>query len=105
MRDNRREIWNRAARLALLRDYVFFRLTGHWSGEPSLLGIGGLYHLVEDRMWEEMLEFLGLPNFSEDIELRAADEAAPLLGSGGEFPEELGVSPGTPVVPGCLDQV
>ncbi|EAR49653.1 Xylulokinase [Oceanicola granulosus HTCC2516] len=100
MRTQRPELLARAARIALVKDYILLRLTGILATDPSdahstaLTETGGLN-------WSETLCALAQIDPARLPPIRAADEVAGHLTAGAA--EAAGLAPGTPVATGAGD--
>jgi len=99
---NEPDVFTRADRFALLRDYFIRKLTGSWVSDPTLMALGGVYDRFQGTYWGRMLDLIGLEE----------DRLPGLVPSGGvcgrvteEASQGTGIPAGTPVVPGCLDQI
>lgn len=96
------EVYHKTRYFLLLEDYIIFRLTGRMVTEKSLLSTTGYFDIVEDRVWDEILEKIGFD----------AGKIPPAMDCGeivSEISEaaarELGLGKNTLVVTGAMDQV
>lgn len=98
---NRAEDFRRTAKLLLLEDYLLYRLTGRYVGEPNLWASSAMLDIHRGEWWREMLEALNLSEASLP-ELRQCGARV-----GSVLPEsaaECGLSVNTEVATGALDQ-
>lgn len=99
-RNHRPEVYAKAYKFLLAKDFVVFRLTGKWATDFSDASGTNLFDIVEERWSEKILDAVGLdaaklppvfPSFAVvgEVTKKAA--------------EEVGLLPGTPVVIGGGD--
>ena len=60
LRKNRPQEFARTHKFLLLEDYLLYRLTGRYVGEPNLWASSAMLDIHTARWWPEMLETLGL---------------------------------------------
>lgn len=95
------ETFSRAARFALLKDYILLRLTGRLISEDSLLCTTILWDIRSRGYWPEMLQYLGV----EEQQLPEIARQGEIVGQVAEAgSRDLGVPVGIPVSVGALDQ-
>jgi xylulokinase len=101
VRENEPEVYRRAAKALLPKDYVRYRLTGGFFGEVSDASGTSLFDVGRRRWSDEMLKAVGVPRAwlpevteSPVVSARISPSAA----------GETGLLPGTPVVGGGGDQ-
>ena len=100
LRANRPELFDRAAKFVLLKDYIAYRLTGRLMADMSIATFSLWFDIYNKAYWPEMLEALGID------ESRLAPLAEPCQAMGELLPElseRIGVRPGTLVNAGTLD--
>jgi sugar (pentulose or hexulose) kinase len=94
-------VFERTAKFLLLEDYFILRLTGRCVSEGSLLCSTAYWDIRTRQWWPDMLSYLGLT--AERLpEIRESGEEVGRLLDG--VASELGLSPGTRVCTGALDQ-
>jgi sugar (pentulose or hexulose) kinase len=101
VKENEPAVFAAAAKIVLLEDWFIHRLSGRWVCEGSLICSTAYWDIGTRRWWPDMLRRLGI---GEDRlpEIRESGEpVGPLLP---EVARELGLSPGTVVCTGALDQ-
>ncbi len=95
------QLWRRAARVALLSDYLIWRLTDRWVTEAGVSGLTGLLDIHALAWWEQAVERAGLASLVLSQPMRAGTDL-------GEVTSDAAKSLGLPlrchVVLGCLDQ-
>lgn len=95
------EIFSKTDKLAMVHDYLMFKLTGQWRATRSLAATTGFVKLRDGTLWDEAVEFVGMQ----------PENMCP-ISNGGETigtvlpkrAEALGLSSDTLVVCGSLDQ-
>jgi xylulokinase len=101
LRKNEPELFRKTATFALIEDYFIYKMTGKRVSEGSLLCSTVYWDITTKRWWKEMLAFLEISE-SRLPEIREPGEAVgPILP---EVAAELGLTPGTTVCTGALDQ-
>lgn len=102
LREERSEIWRRAARFAGIKEYVLYRLFGRWVVDHSLASATGCFNLEKLAWDEEALRLAGVreeqlprPVPTTHILTGLAEEAARRTGLGRETPFVVGASDGT----------
>lgn len=96
------EVYRKARYFFLLEDYIIFRLTGRSVTEKSLLSTTGYFDIVEDKVWDEILDKIG---FDAD-KIPEAMDCGEVVGEITEdVAQELGLGKHTLVVTGAMDQV
>lgn len=99
--ENEPDLFARTRKFLLLEDYLIFRLTGHMVTEPALQTSTGWFRLDADGYWPEALDAAGV-SLDKLPELRECGSlAGPLTG---EAARQLGLTAGTPVFTGAMDQ-
>ncbi|MCE5265553.1 MAG: hypothetical protein LLG97_18755 [Deltaproteobacteria bacterium] len=101
LRKNEPELFQKTATFALIEDYFIYRLTGKLVSEGSLLCSTVYWDITTKQWWKEMLSFLQISE-SQLPEIREPGE--PIGSILQEVAAELGLSPGTIVCTGALDQ-
>ena len=100
LRRNRPELFNRARRFVLLKDYIVLRLTGQLMADMSIATFSLWFDIYRKAYWPRMLDALGI---GED---RLAGLAEPCTVAGELRPElarRIGLEPGALVSIGTLD--
>ncbi len=109
LRRHEPEVFARTRRFLLLEDYLIYRLSGQYVTESALQTSSLLYDINRHAWWPEMLDFLGI----EPGQLGALLHPGDLVGTPGdlagalkpEAAQALGLSPGTRLICGGMDQV
>ena len=100
LRENRPELFERAQKYVLLKDYFALRLTGRLMADMSIATFSLWFDIYNKRYWPEMLDALGID------EGRLAELAEPCTVAGELLPElasRIGLKAGTRVSIGTLD--
>ena len=100
LRQNRPELFSKASKFLLLKDYFALRLTGNLMADMSIATFSLWFDIYNKRCWPEMLEALGID------EGRLAPLSEPCAVAGELLPDlarRVGVKPGTLVNIGTLD--
>ncbi|GHV70591.1 xylulokinase [Spirochaetia bacterium] len=102
LKENEKAIYQKTRWFLLLGDYILFKLTGIICTEKTLLSTTGYFRIDEDRVWDELLEDLGL----------ARDRIPPVKESGEvigaispEAARQLGLNDRALVTSGAMDQI
>lgn len=100
--EEERKVYQKARYFLLLEDYIIFKLTGHAVTEKSLLSTTGYFDIVEDKIWDKILDKIGL-----DVnKIPPAMDCGKIVAEVTEdVAEELGFDKNTVVVTGAMDQV
>lgn len=100
LRRHEPEIFERAAHLTMLGDWILYRLSGRYVTDPSLGSSSGLFNLAERQWSGRLLDICGLPA----AVCPEVVEPGTVVGSvTAQAAEETGLAPGTPVVVGGAD--
>ncbi|MCK5739486.1 hypothetical protein KAH55_09905, partial [bacterium] len=91
------DLWNQAARLMTLSDYLTYSLTNQFVGDAGTASLLGLLD-IHNREWQPDIVDLSAVKLSKP--LMPGTVAGPITPSGAEL---LGISPGIPFVVGSLD--
>jgi xylulokinase len=101
MRENEPEVFKRARKFLLVKDYLIYRLTGEYTSEGAIACTSLLYDIRRHAWWDEMLDTVGifpdqLPAITRPGEVvgRLSPAAA----------EELGLGQHIVVIPAGMDQ-
>jgi sugar (pentulose or hexulose) kinase len=97
IKDNEPEVFSNAHKYLLVEDYLIFRLTGCHVGEFSLYPSTLFLDITRKRLWQEMLDFVGVRE-DQFVELKESGE--PVGPITAEAARELGLSTGTIVATG-----
>lgn len=101
LRENKPEIFERTRKFLLLEDYLIWRLTGVFAGEPNLYCSSALFDIHKNAWWPEMLNALG-------IDKTRLPSIVPCASGIGRITDEAarltGLTTKTLVVAGALDQ-
>lgn len=101
LRQNEPALFQKAAHILLLEDYILYLLTGRFVSEGSLLTSTEYWDIRTKQYWPEMLDYLGIsPAQLPDI-LEPGEVVGTILP---EMAEKLGLSPTAQICTGCLDQ-
>jgi sugar (pentulose or hexulose) kinase len=101
LRDNQPEVFHAAHKFLLVQDFIVQRLTGRFVTDGAISCTTLLYDILEHRWWPLALDAVGLDaQRLADIE-RPGGVAGRLTTKAAQ---ELGLSPGVPVVLGGMDQ-
>ena len=96
------EVYRQARYFFLLEDYIIFCLTGRSVTEKSLLSTTGYFDIVEDKVWDGILEKIGF----DAMKIPPAMECGEIVSEiSKKAAQELGLGKGTMVVTGAMDQV
>lgn len=102
MKKTRPDTFARVAKVLLLEDYLLFRLTDRMVTERSLLSSTGYFDIRKDALFGEILDCAGIPQSL----IPEALDCAQLVGNiGREAAAALGISAGTKVATGAMDQI
>jgi len=101
MKRNEPELFEQVDKFLLIEDWFIHRLTGKCVSEGSLLCSTTYWDIRTKQWWNEMLAYLGI-SASQLPEIREPGEAVGPIRE--EIARELGLSPGTVVATGGLDQ-
>ena len=104
LRDERPEVWERAAIFGHTNTYLVKRLTGRWAVDPSTTSITGLYNTARDDLtWNRrVLALAGIGPEQLPPLVRSHEPVGPLLPY---VADELGLPPGATVLCGGNDAV
>jgi len=102
VRKNRPDLFNKVYKVLLLEDYLIYILTGKFAAEKSLLTSTIYYDINKGCWWDDMLDFVGI-NESQLPEIYNSGE--PVARVVKKAAEIFGLSEGTMVVTGALDQL
>lgn len=56
------EVYARAAKYLMLKDYILYRLTGKFAGEHSIYNFTHYFNIVDKQYWEDPLKYCGIQN-------------------------------------------
>ena len=102
LRRHERELYDKIARVFLLKDYVTWCLCGEFVTEYSVFSFSGLMNLSERRLWRNMQDHLGL----SDSMVGRFEEAGTIVGTlEPSVARKLGMSCTTQICIGALDHV
>ena len=90
-KNNKKDIFDKAAKIFMLEDWILYRLTGNFVTEPTIQSSTIYYDVVNKCWWNEMLDYIGV----------SADKLPELKKTG----EVVGEYEGIKVVSGVLDQI
>ncbi|MGE5602613.1 MAG: xylulokinase, partial [Nitrososphaerales archaeon] len=102
LRKKQSETWGRLAKLLLVGDYILYRLTGTFAGEPTAWSSASLFDATTGDWWHAMLDFLQLSPRQLPAIVTAGSALGEILP---EVADELGLPRKLPVVAGTMDQV
>lgn len=101
LRRHRPRDFQRARKFLLLEDYLLYRLTGRFAGEPNLWASSAMLNIHTGRWWDEMLRAVGVERQRLPLLHPCGAPVGPLLPGAAA---ETGLCPGTLAVAGALDQ-
>ena len=93
-------MWDRAACVMTISDYLTFGLTDEAIGDEATASLLGLYHLRRHAWWDVALDSLGLRRMNLSSLLRPGSRGGQVSALGAQ---RLGVDPGLPFAVGTLD--
>lgn len=102
LKQERPQVYENTAAFLLLEDYLLFRLTGRQVTNHSLICTTGYYDIVENVLWDEMLEKAGLDPEKFPPILPCAEKVGPITAAAAA---ETGLCESTVAVTGAMDQV
>ena len=102
MKNNERQIYDKAYKFLLLKDFIIYKLTGQFISEFSIYNFSYYFDINKKKYWDEMLEFLGI-DIDKLPELKEPGEKAGLLTK--ENSGFLNLISDVVVNCGCLDQM
>lgn len=100
--EEERKVYQKARYFLLLEDYIIFKLTGRAVTEKSLLSTTGYFDIVEDKIWDKILDKIG---FDVNKIPPAMDCGEIVAEVSEDVAGELGFDKNTVVVTGAMDQV
>ncbi|MBD5455403.1 MAG: hypothetical protein HDR23_02820 [Lachnospiraceae bacterium] len=100
--EEERKVYQKARYFLLLEDYIIFKLTGRAVTEKSLLSTTGYFNIVEDKIWDKILDKIG---FDVNKIPPAMDCGEIVAEVSEDVAGELGFDKNTVVVTGAMDQV
>jgi sugar (pentulose or hexulose) kinase len=101
-RRHRPEVFAQTHKYLLVEDYILYRLSGRAVTEGSMCTSTGYYDIRTGTWWEEMLDFIGLKPDHLPTLLRSGEIVGSLTE---EASRETGLSTGTAIVTGSMDQM
>jgi len=101
IKENEPEIFDKAAKLLLVEDFLIHKLTGRFIGETALYCSTLMMDITSGTWWDEFLAFAGIPR-EKLVDLLAPGEIVGPLTA--EAAKATGLSPSTMVVTGGMDQ-
>jgi xylulokinase len=102
MKSNEKQIYDKAYKFLLLKDFIIYKLTGQFVSEFSIYNFSYYFDINKKNYWNEMLKFLGI-DIDKLPELKEPGEKAGLLAK--ENSEFLNLATDVVVNCGCLDQM
>jgi xylulokinase len=100
LREHRSDIFTRTARILGTKDYLNYLMTGRMATDPSYASGSGCYNLIEGNYASDILSAAGLSVDLLPQIIPSASIAGPLLSKPAAT---LGLSPGTAVISGGVD--
>ncbi|MGQ9617248.1 MAG: FGGY-family carbohydrate kinase, partial [Spirochaetota bacterium] len=97
---NEREIFSRAYKYLLIKDYITFKLTGKLIGEYTVYNFSYYFDITRKRYWDEILNWVGV-NPDQLPELAEPGDNAGIIK--GDIAKDLGLSGEVVVNTGTLD--
>ena len=101
LRRNRPEVFAKAKKYLLLEDWLLFRLTGRFVGEPNLWASSAMLNIHTAAWWPEMLRAIGVSEAQLPEILPCGAPVGPVTA---EAAARTGLARSTLVVTGALDQ-
>lgn len=101
IKENEPEIFDKAAKLLLVEDYLIYKLTGEFVGETALYCSTLLMDINTGKWWDDYLDFAGIPK-EKLVRLTTPGVVVGKLTS--EAAQATGLSTETLVVTGGMDQ-
>ena len=101
LRRNRPELFAKAKKFLLLEDWLLYRLTGRFAGEPNLWASSAMLNIHTAAWWGEMLREIGVSEAQLPEILPCGAPVGPVLA---EAAARTGLAQSTVVVTGALDQ-
>ncbi|MCR4621146.1 MAG: hypothetical protein K5663_03605 [Clostridiales bacterium] len=101
LRRNRPELFKKAGKYMLLEDWLIFRLTGRFAGEPNLWASSAILDIHTAEWWPEMLSETGVTREQLPELLPCGTRVGTVRA---EAAEQTGLARSTVVVAGALDQ-
>ena len=95
------DLFRHAAHFPLVEEFLLYRLTGRFVAEAGVQSTSLLYDIGRHTWWQAMLDFIGLSTTRLGDLLAPGEVAGPLLPG---VANDLGLSPGIPVIAGGMDQ-
>lgn len=92
----------RISKFLLLEDYLIWKLTGQMVTEKTLLSSTGFFDIVNDSLWEEMLQAAGVPSGMIPESMESGQRAGKLLPDMADY---LFVSREAVMITGAMDQI
>lgn len=102
VKKNHPEVFCKAYKILLLEDYLIYTLTGKFAAEKSLLTSTIYYDINTGTWWDDMLAFIGV---NENQLPRIYNSGEPVANVCTDAARRFGLSEGTLVVTGALDQL
>jgi xylulokinase len=102
LKNHQPDIFHRTEKFLLLEDYLIYLLTGKYAAERSLLTSTIYLDIRTGTWWTEMLDFIGI---RESCLPSVHDSGVPVGKVTSKAAEIFGLSEGTTVVTGALDQL
>ena len=102
LRLHRPEVFAQTHRFLLLEDYLIYRLTDSMVSEHSLLSSTGYLDILKNEYWEQILDLAGIPRQLLNPILPCGTRVS---GVSPEAAAQTGLSAGTPVATGAMDQI
>ncbi len=91
IKNNKKDIFDKAEKIFLLEDYLIYKLTGEFVTEKTLQSSSLYFNIKSGKWWQEMLDFIGI----------SENQLPQLYESGVKVGEYKGIS----VVTSAMDQV
>ena len=102
LKDNSPDVFNSAARFALIRDFIALRACGRAVIDETGAVASGLYDIQQRCWWPELLAWIGLDQTQLPSVVPSGQIIGELTTDAAAF---LGLAPGTPLVSGAWDQL
>jgi len=101
-KNNAPEIYEAAYKFLLLEDYILFRLSGKFITEDSIMSSTGYLDITTGKLWDKILDAASI----DSAKIPDITRPGTVVGKLTEHAaQDLGISPGIPVICGAMDQV
>ena len=102
IRRNKKEIFKKAYKYMLLKDYIIYKFTGRYLSEYTIYNCSYYFDIIRKKYWEEILKFTGISTEKLPILIEPGDIAGNLLKENQDY---FNFSNDVHLNVGCLDQM